>query len=429
MARPRAARPAATPRAAGKPAVSQPAHLRWSDVRGLQRLASDATLGIVDLVEAVHHTILRIPAPVGKAPPGRPRGITGFVYRSVRGVTRLVGGSLDAVLSRTATTLDREHSSPQRDATVAALNGVLGDYLEATGNPLALPMRIRHAGVPLILERTALAAAVPHAMPHVVVLVHGLCMSPSQWSRNGHDHGQALARDLGCTPLYLHYNSGRHISQNGRELATLLDELLRAWPHPIAELTLIGHSMGGLVARSACHYAEAGGHAWLPRLDRLVFAGTPHFGAPMERAGKVADMLMAVSPYSAPFARLGKVRSAGVQDLGHAYLRDEDWAPHEGARRRAYLTTTVPLPSHVRCYAMAASRRAHRTSRVARLWGDGLVPVDSALGHRKDSARALRIPESRQWIGYGIGHFDLLDDAGAYRTLRGWVGDAIQATR
>jgi hypothetical protein len=178
--------------------------------------------------------------------------------------------------------------------------------------------------------------------------------------------------------------------------------------------------MGGLVARSACHYAERAGHAWTAQLDRLVFLGTPHFGASLERAGARADFLMAISRYSAPFARVGKLRSAGIRDLGHAYLCDEDWQGRDAHARR---TTWLPLPRGVTGYALAASRQRHPGSAGARTRGDGLVAVDSALGRHRDAARDLGLPDERRRICYGMGHFDLLDHPEAYATLRSWLAD------
>ena len=73
-------------------------HRRVSDLRGATRLAADATLGLADLVEAMHERIATLP---GAAQDGRMTGIlgiSGLVYKSIRGVTRLVGGSLDALL-------------------------------------------------------------------------------------------------------------------------------------------------------------------------------------------------------------------------------------------------------------------------------------------------------------------------------------------
>lgn len=402
--------------------MKKPAHLHLADVRGVQRLANDATVGITDLVEAMHHTVLRTPGVFGKSPKGRTGGITGFVYRSVRGVTRFVGGSIDALLGVLAPLIAEQHSSPERQAVLAALNGVLGDYLAASGNPLAISMRVRAGGVPLEISRAALATAFPEPGQKLLVLLHGLCMNDLQWTRERHDHGAALARDLGYTPVYLHYNSGLHVSANGREFAELMEALVREWPHPIERLSILGHSMGGLVARSACHCAALAGRAWLKRLDDLVFLGTPHFGAPLERAGKRVDFAIGISPYTAPFARLGKVRSAGITDLGHANLRDEDWQVARAARSRA-AHGPPPLPAGVRCYAMAASRQQRPRTRGANVRGDDLVPVNSALGRHRDAARDLGLPETHRWIAYGMGHFDLLGRRQAYARIRRWLAD------
>ncbi|MEP7181542.1 MAG: alpha/beta hydrolase [Betaproteobacteria bacterium] len=402
--------------------MKKPTHLHLADLRGIQRLANAATVGITDLVEAMHHTVLRTPGVLGKSPKGRTGGITGLVYRSVRGVTRFVGGSIDALLGALAPLIAEQRSSPERQAVLAALNGVLGDYLAATGNPLAISMRFRTCGVPLEISRTALAAAFPEPGQKLLVLMHGLCMNDLQWARERHDHGAALARDLGYTPVYLHYNSGLHISTNGREFADLMETLVREWPHPIERLSILGHSMGGLVARSACHYAALAGHGWTKRLDDLVFLGTPHFGAPLERAGKRVDFVIGISPWTAPFARLGKVRSAGITDLGHANLRDDDWQVTGAARSRA-AHDPMPLPAGVRCYAMAASRQERPRTHGAKVRGDELVPVNSALGCHRDAACDLGLPETHRWTAYGTGHIDLLGRKQAYARIRRWLAD------
>jgi pimeloyl-ACP methyl ester carboxylesterase len=398
-----------------------------SDLRGVQRLATDATVGLTDLVEALHQTILRTPGMLGRSPETRTGGITGLVYKSVRGITRLVGGGLDALFGLLEPLIADRSSSAEREAISAALNGLFGDYLAETGNPLAIPMHARKAGLPVAINRAALATAYPDATRKIVVLVHGLCMNDVQWTRNGHDHGAALARDLCYTPVYLHYNTGRHISTNGREFDELMEALLQQWPEPVERLVVIGHSMGGLVARSACHYAAGAGHGWTKRLDELVFLGTPHLGTPLERAGAWVDHLLRISPYTAPFERLGKVRSAGIKDLRHGSLRDEDWQPHRGAPRRAGTSTSqkarvsVPLPDGVRCYAIAASKSAHEAAPGATVRGDGLVPVSSALGRHRDASLDLALPDAHRWVRYGIDHFDLLSDARVYERVREWL--------
>src|SRR6266550_5613233 len=169
--------------------MTEPVHLRVSDLRGFHRLASEATVGLTDLVEAMHHTIARAPRVLGESPSGRTSGITGLVYISVRGVTRLVGGGVDALLGVVASLIAERPSSQQRGAVVAALNGVLGDYLVASANPLAIAMCLRAAGAPLAISQPTLAAAFPDPAHKVLVLLHGLCMNDLQWGRDGHDHG------------------------------------------------------------------------------------------------------------------------------------------------------------------------------------------------------------------------------------------------
>jgi hypothetical protein len=388
-----------------------------ADLRGWGRLACDATLGLTGVVEAMHDTIWRARPMLGAPAPGRTRGITGFVYGNVRGVTRVVGWSVDAGLARLAQAPAGRAPSAKREAVVSMLNGVVGDHLAATGNPLAIPMTLRRDGRALALERSALAAAIPDAGRRVVVLVHGACMSDLRWLRSGHDHGAALARDLGLTPIYLHYNTGLHVSTNGRRLAETLESLARAWPVPLEELVVLAHSMGGLVARSACQAGAEAGHQWVPRLRSVVFLGTPHHGAPLERGGNLVDAMLGLSPYGAPIARLGKVRSAGITDLRHGSLVDADW---DGRDRFAFARARprhVPLPGGVSWHAVAGA-----TARAGRVLGDGLVPVNSALGEHRDPDRCLAIPEASRWVARGVNHFELLSNPDVYERIRSWLG-------
>ena len=400
--------------------MTKKAHISGADARGYGRLAVDATLGLTRLVETLHHNILRRPGILGVATDAPTRGITGFVYKSIRGVTRVVGGGLDVVLAQLAKLFEDAAPSPQREAVVAALNGVFGDHLAATGNPLAIPMRLRRDGQALTLTRGGLRQAIPHATGKVLVLAHGLCMNDLRWRRHGHDHGAALAADAGYTPVYLHYNSGLHVAANGAEFADRIEALLCAWPVPVEELTIIAHSAGGLVARSACQHAAIARQRWLRRLHTMVFLGTPHFGAPLERGGGWVDTLLGASPYTTAFARLGKLRSAGITDLRHGSVLDEHTRQAGGATPGS-ARHTLALPPHVRCYAIAASLAPKSAKLATRLLGDGLVPLPSALGQHKDARRSLAIPADRLCIAYGTGHLDLLDRAAVYAQIRRWL--------
>jgi pimeloyl-ACP methyl ester carboxylesterase len=395
--------------------------LASSDLRGFSQLGFAAAVGLTDLVEQMHRTISRAPLPFG-APVQEPTsGVTGLVYHGIRGAMRLTGGGIDAALAFLGPRPQTAPPSLRRDAALAALNGVLGDHLVESDNPLALSMQLRHEGRNLLLDRQSLSVAIPRPSERLLVLVHGLCLSDTQWTRKGHDHGASLAQEFGFTPVYLYYNTGLHVSANGRLFASLLDDLIAQWPAPIEDLVIIGHSMGGLVARSACHYGDAAGHCWRRRLRKLVFLGTPHHGAPLERAGNWIESVVGMSPYMAAFTRIGKIRSAGITDLRYGNLVDEDWDGRDRFAHKNDSRSKVHLPEDVACYAIAGTTAQEAGGLSDRLVGDGLVPVASALGQHPNAARALPIPEERQWIGRGMSHLDLLCRSDVYERIAGWL--------
>jgi pimeloyl-ACP methyl ester carboxylesterase len=400
--------------------VGKTGDLQPSDLLGFSRLAVDATAGLTELVEAMHYNIARAPGILDTPSQGPTSGITGLVYESIRSVTGLVGGGVESILAPLVPMLKENNSPPERQAVLAALNGVMGDYLAATDNPLAISMRLRHRGKPLTLEREALVGAIPRLNRKVVVLAHGLCMNDLQWKRKRHNHGAALARDLGYTPVHLHYNSGLHVSTNGRAFANLLAVLLEQWPAPLDDFVIIAHSMGGLVSRSAYHYATVARHKWPRQLRKMIFMGTPHHGTPLERLGNLVMGALDLSPYTNALARLGKIRSAGITDLRYGNLLDDDWYgrdrfEHSGDPRRP-----MPLPEEVQCYAIAATGEK-RGGLDGRLAGDGIVPVYSAMGRHEDPAMSLAFAESRQWVGHDMNHFDLLSKPKVYEHIKRWV--------
>lgn len=395
-------------------------------VRGTSALALQAVKGIADLVEEMHGAIVNLALPLqGKdRKPHKTRGITGLVYRSVRGVTGLVGWGVNRSLDvaqipavskaltpavrQLAAKLKLKSAEPYRETVRSAVNGVLGDTLVATKNPLAIHMQFRQQG-------RALQPSTSNGK--LLILVHGLCMNDLQWLREEHDHGAMLSEAYGYEPIYLHYNTGRHIAQNGADFAQLLEQTLQSWPVPVTELVIVGHSMGGLVTRSACHHALQEKHAWVKRLSKVVALGSPHAGAPLERAGRGVDYVLGISPYTAPFARLGLVRSAGIQNL------------RDGA-----VTASGELPTwpkHVKLYALASTKQKASASLGAtdlaeplkRLLGDGLVPVKSALAQEEKTALGLplRIPANRQAVVYETDHFQMLNSQAVAKHLLRWL--------
>ncbi len=399
------------------PEVSKKARSHGDDLRGASQLAVEATRGVSELVQAIQIESAAGPAILGRPLEGPAKLFTGIVHGMVRGITSVVGATIDVALEHLAPLLGASVPGVEREAILGALNGVLGDYLVTTKNPLAIQMRLRSGGEGLELTPEALRAVFPAATSKLVVLLHGSCATDLMWLRNTHDHGVAIAADLGASPIYLHYNSGLHISANGRELAGLLEQLVAAWPIAVTQLVLIGHSMGGLVARSACHVGEDANHSWRHRLDALVTIGAPHHGAPLERGGSSVQLLLGVSRFSAPFARLARVRSAGITDLRYGNVLDEHWEGRDRFEIHDDPRRVIALPEKVRCFALAGSLSREPGPNLR---GDGMVPVDSALGEHAMPTLALAFPEVNKRIVYSTGHLDLLDPP-VYDIIRAWL--------
>lgn len=400
-------------------------HVRPSDLRGAAQLVSQATQGVINITEGVHQSVLRRLGFSAGASAGQASGLTGQIYRGIRGVAHIVGHGLDGALALLLPLVDdpasHPNASPEREAVLAALNGVLGDRLQSFGNPLAQRMELRQGGKVLPLVPEALKVQLGQPSPHLLLLAHGLCMSDMQWQRSGHDHGEFLAQALDCTPVYLRYNSGLHTSTNGHELARQLEQLVAAWPVPLERITIVGHSMGGLVARSAVQSARTAGQRWPALLRELVFLGTPHHGAPLERAGHGVDLLLASSPHTLPFAKLGKIRSAGITDLRHGHVLDADWQGRDRFASPDDHRTPLPLPEGVACFAVAATLAPKRGLLADRLMGDGLVPLNSALGQHDEPARRLVFARESQYLAYRTGHLDLLSSREVAAQVLAWL--------
>ena len=408
-----------------KTTASAVKHLRPSDAWAMVQLAAQATQGVVRIAEGVHQSVwATLGAPAGKAA-DQTRGITGLVYKSIHGVTQLVGAGADKALKRLEPLLASADAapaeSPQREAVLAALNGVMGDRLAASRSPLATPMTLWFQGAALDRHAMPAKAAVTGK---VLVLIHGLCMNDLQWTTQ---HSDALAAELGYTPIYVRYNTGLHTSQNGAAFSQQLETLLQHWPVKITDLTVLAHSMGGLVTRSALQQAQQGEKIWPKSLKNIVFLGTPHHGAPLERAGNWVDVLLGSTPFSAPFKKLTQLRSAGITDLRYGFVVDADWQGHDRFRRQPDRRTPVPLPETVACYTVAATTAAKskgKGSTVAdRLIGDGLVPLPSALGQHADPLRTLTFPKTQQFIAYNMSHMALLHSPVVTQQVLAWLRD------
>ncbi|HET8707404.1 MAG TPA: alpha/beta fold hydrolase, partial [Pseudomonadales bacterium] len=352
-------------------------HLQAEDIRGLTQLGFDAVKAVMRMVEGMHRNIANIPPLIGQADRGPTKGLTGLIYQLVLGITENIGTGIDAVLALFTKQQAELVSSFEREAAIAALNGVLGDFLETTQNPLAIQMSFADAEKRLDVSAEAIKNRFleEDASEKIMVFLHGLCMNHLYWKKLGGTQAEELAHQMGFTPIYLTYNTGRHISLNGKEFADLLEKLVTRWPVTVKQIVLVGHSMGGLVSRSACYYAEQRGFAWRHLVSHLYCLGSPHHGSHWERGGNWVQYIAGVSPYTFPLSRLGALRSAGITDLRYGNLLDEDWAGLDRFHPTGDQRTPLPLPKGVACHAIAASLSRPAASTVL---GDGLVPINSA---------------------------------------------------
>ena len=346
------------------------------------RLVFDAASGVVGVAAGMHRAIARTGV------------ISGFVYACVNaGVT--IGGAV-ADLALTTTGVGRHYRPFQSTVTGrrlgAALNGAVGDTLTGRYAALATPMRLRDNGVDV--APTALREHHPQASPHVVVLVHGLVENEEWWHTEAADDridfGRGLAQDLDASVLYVRYNSGRPVADNGRDLAQLLADVADNWPVPVKRLSLVGHSMGGLVARSAVHHALADHRPWTAVLGDVVCLGTPHQGSDVERAAEVVGRTLGLFRESAPLATLFTLRSSGIKDLRHGHVT-------EVGSRQLFVAATLAVDPD---------------SWPGRVFGDLLVTPLSATDPTQ--------PADRRTLG-GLSHAALLRHPRVYDELRRWL--------
>ncbi len=392
-----------------------------STLQGITRLVSHATIEATNVVEAMHHQVVHPPFLPSTRIQHLITSISSFTYQGIRLGTRVIGRSLDKILGKLAPFLGEIKATNDREAVLSVLNGVVGDYLEKEENPLQLEMQFRCQGKSLSIARKSIEKTYPNYNGKILLLVHGSCMNDLQWTRAEHNHGLQLGQDLGKTPIYLQYNSGRHISENGQDLNGLLEKLVSEWPAPVEELTVLAHSMGGLVTRSALYYGQQQQKSWTKQLKKIVFLGTPHHGAPLERIGNYVDVIMGGIPYAKPFARLAKIRSAGVTDLRYGNLIRSDWEGKERFKIQKDSRQAIPLPKQVECYSIAAVYGKTSAGKTGQMLGDTLVNVKSALGKHKDPAKSLNFKEDHTWISYETSHLDLLSNVKVYTKIKAWL--------
>jgi len=404
--------------------------MRRADIEALGDLAGEALAEGGTLVKDLHAGIA-----------GRPFGILGPMAAPVRfvhdGVSEAIYGSvrggLRAASRRGAGALARRApdegpalaGTPGGSLALAALNGLYGDHLSARGSELALGMDVRRHGADVPLGPAALADAFPDATSRIAVFVHGLFETDEAWrllplrgDRARRTYGERLQDELSFTPVHLRYNTGLRVSENGRALARLLDELVAGWPTGVEELVLVGHSMGGLVARSACHYGDLDGRRWTDSVRHVFCLGTPHLGADLEKGVNVLGWALGRLPETRPFGTVLNARSTGIKDLRFGSCVEEDWCdcdPDEFLRDRCQEAPFLPGAHY---YFISA---ALSPGPLGTLLGDLLVRSPSASGRGNGRGRSIPFEVDNGRELAGLTHIDLLNHPDVYEQLRTWI--------
>ena len=372
----------------------------------------------------MHHAIsgktfdnlLQVP---GLAVPTRiVQGVHDAITQSIYAAVRHGGGAAFALAGEA----ERLAGDPARvpgsreQAIRSALNGAFGDSLLASGSALAIQMGLHCGGAPLALTTEALRGL----HPRVCVFIHGLACdelswalptkawATSPWAHSlGDDeapqYGPLLERELGVSALYLRYNTGLSIDANAQQLAVLLARAADAAPQ-VQEWQLIGHSMGGLVARRAHEFATAAGAGWAKRAPMIICLGSPHQGAPLEKIGHLAASALNVSEVTQPLARIANARSQGIKDLRHGLKSHAKRGAQAPALRLVYAT-------------LGDEDGSQGGALIGKMFGDGLVMPASAAddGLSGDVARVELA---------GLGHMGLLNHPRVYAVIRRWLGAA-----
>ena len=413
--------------------------MRAGEVRAVGEIAGTVLAGGVGVVRDVHMSVadrvFRAVGPRGHAVrlahDGVSRAVYGAVGETNRWTPRVVALVGALAVSRDAVPFD---ASTPGNTTLGALNGLWGDRLLARRSELAVDMTVRHDSVDVPVGQAGLRRAFPDATGHLAVFVHGLCETEQAWwpsERKQQRHGAFnfgdRIRDIGFTPVYVRYNSGLHISDNGARLSMLLDELLEAWPVPVHDVALVGHSMGGLVARSACQHADRVGANWVQRTRHVFGLGTPHFGAPLERVVNAVAWSLRKVPETRPLADVVNARSVGIKDLRFGSLLEDDWTDVDLDGFLTGRAAEVPFLNHVNYYFVAATVTRDRRHPLGLIAGDLLVQFSSASG----SGRRRRLPfalEHGHHVG-GLNHFDLLSHPDVYAQLEQWLSTSDAGQR
>jgi pimeloyl-ACP methyl ester carboxylesterase len=311
------------------------------------------------------------------------------------------------------------------DTGIGILNGIIGDYLHNENSELAVQMQFYKNQRPIFLSEESFNQEYPNPSNKICISIHGLTNDESVWDfadKAGTNYGNKLETDFGYTPFYIRYNTGRHISENGKELSQLIDSLLRTYPVKVEEIIFIAHSMGGLIVRSACYYAPLQDYGWVRYLNKVIFLGTPHLGAPLEKFGNIVSNILKKIPvsYTNISGDIINLRSAGIKDLRYGYITDEDWKNHNPDALLQNHKMEIPLPKNVKYYLITGTVTKNPDHIVSQWFGDSLVRRKSATGQSHGKHKlAFEMRNHREFAGFS--HHKLVNSSLVYEQISQWV--------
>lgn len=318
----------------------------------------------------------------------------------------------------------KELAKKTKIATGSILNGALGNHFESWKLPLSREMGFYQEGSFVDIQELAARISVGKQKKKLCILIHGLVSDETMWKfpKSSDDYGKLLHSDFGIIPAYIRYNSGRHISDNGQDLNHLLSALYSICGKQIQEIQLITHSMGGLVARSACYYGQKTKSKWISSVSKIVFIGSPHHGAPLEKFGNYVTSILGIIPN--PFTRLTKrainLRSAGIKDLRYGLLVEEDWKGKDPDAFANSEKTFVPLVPSIQYYVVTGTLHQNSEHFLSEFFGDAIVGKGSAIGKSGNSKYDLNFTKENIAEIPGVTHIKLMHDEAVYSQIRVW---------